>query len=72
MAKIFQMAKYIGIPNGLNIPNDHNMNKMAKVYQMRIKIPNDHLMYQNFPFQGVPNFTEIDFFLECKYTIWQP
>jgi hypothetical protein len=43
------------------LPNDHN-----------IPIPKDHKMYQRFPIQGPPKFSQIGIFGSKIYTIWQP
>jgi hypothetical protein len=37
-----------------------------------IYIPNGHIIYQPFPFQGTSKFTQIGIFGLKKITIWQP
>jgi hypothetical protein len=55
------------------LPNGHNIFRMARIYSKWLEyIPNGHIIYQPFPFQGPPNFTQILVFLAWKYTIWQP
>jgi hypothetical protein len=44
------------------IPNGH------EIHQHSDKRPNDHVMQQNVPSQGLPK----DVFFCKKYTIWQP
>jgi hypothetical protein len=36
--------------------------KLPQHYQMAIKISNDHKIYQHFPYQGPPKFTQIGIF----------
>jgi hypothetical protein len=42
--------------NGVKIPIEHKITKWP------LNIPNGHKIYQHFPFQGLPKFTQIFIF----------
>jgi hypothetical protein len=55
LGKIYQIGK--------NIPNDDQPYQTAINYtKWTENIPNGHKIYQHFPFQGTPKFTQIGIF----------
>jgi hypothetical protein len=41
------------------IPNGHKINQIAIKNPMAVNASNGHKIYQHFPFQGPPKFTQI-------------
>jgi hypothetical protein len=61
-----RVARFFLVQNtktGKNIPNDHKIYHMDITYlQWPQNRPNGHKIYQDFPLQGPPKFTQIGIF----------
>jgi hypothetical protein len=59
---------WYNIPKRGKIPNDHELNQTAIKYFQFPNRPNGHKIYQHFPLQDPPKFTQIgNFWFENKH-----